>query len=161
MSEIKHTPLPWLTHGRYIGTANHRSAVGEVRDVNGNWGNDAKSSADAAFIVEACNSYYESRAALAAKDAEIARLRERLDIGPQGEDAIDVAESAADQLRFQISVKDAEAAKLRRERDLLRQALQRYGDKSRMGFVEPSELQQAIDDDLTQPDAKSGGVADA
>jgi hypothetical protein len=44
-----------------------------------------------------------------------------------------------------FDAKDAEIADLRRERDLLRQAVRRYGDKSRMGFVEPSELQQAID----------------
>jgi hypothetical protein len=33
-----------------------------------------------------------------------------------------------------------------KERDLLRQAIVRYGDRSRMGTVEPQELQQAIDD---------------
>lgn len=33
-----------------------------------------------------------------------------------------------------------------KERDLLRQAIVRYGDRRRMGTVEPQELQQAIDD---------------
>lgn len=37
-----------------------------------------------------------------AKNSEIERLRERLDIGPQGEDAIDVAESAMGHLRHRI-----------------------------------------------------------
>lgn len=34
--------------------------------------------ANAAFIVEACNSFYDSQEAIAAKDAEIAKLREAL-----------------------------------------------------------------------------------
>lgn len=53
----KHTPTPWVANGRYIGTTNHMSAVGECRDVNGNWCDDVKSSADAAFIVRAVNSH--------------------------------------------------------------------------------------------------------
>lgn len=47
------------------------------------------------------------------------------------------------------------------ERDLLRTALQRYADKSRMGFVEPSELQQVIDDALAaapSPETREGGT---
>ena len=39
-----------------------------------------------------------------------------------------------------------------KERDLLRKAIVRYGDRSRMGFVEPSELQQAIDDAFLNTD---------
>lgn len=39
-----------------------------------------------------------------------------------------------------------------KERDLLRRAIVRYGDLSRMGFVEPSELQQAIDDAFLNTD---------
>jgi len=39
---------------------------------------------------------------IADKDAEIARLRDRLSIGPHGEDAIDVADSAMGHLRHRI-----------------------------------------------------------
>lgn len=53
MSGTAHTPGPWFAHGRYIGTKNHKSAVGECRDVNGNWSDDAKSSADAKLIAAA------------------------------------------------------------------------------------------------------------
>ena len=47
------TPGPWFAHGRYIGTKNHKSAVGECRDVNGNWSDDARSSANASLIAAA------------------------------------------------------------------------------------------------------------
>lgn len=53
----KHTPTPWAANGRYIGTTNHMSAVGECRDMNGNWCDDAKASANASFIVSAVNSH--------------------------------------------------------------------------------------------------------
>ncbi|TAV89275.1 hypothetical protein [Rhizobium leguminosarum] len=57
---------------------------------------------DAAFIVEACNSYYETRDALSAKDAEIARLRAALHEiatvdeyrGLSAEEAMSVAQAA-------------------------------------------------------------------
>lgn len=41
---------------------------------------------------------------------------------------------------------DEPAWLVRKERDLLRQAVVRYADRSRIGTVEPQELQQAIDD---------------
>lgn len=53
MSETKHTPGPWFAHGRYIGTKNHKSAIGECRDVNGNWSDDVKSSGNAHLIAAA------------------------------------------------------------------------------------------------------------
>lgn len=48
-----HTPGPWFAKGRYIGTKNHMSYIGECRDVNGNWSDDAKASADAQLIASA------------------------------------------------------------------------------------------------------------
>jgi len=59
VTEVKHTPLPWVSKGRYIGGPMHMSYVGEVRDENGNWSDTAKSRDDAAFIVRACNSHYD------------------------------------------------------------------------------------------------------
>lgn len=50
MSKAKHTPGPWFAHGRYIGTENHKSAIGECRDINGNWSNDAPASENALLI---------------------------------------------------------------------------------------------------------------
>lgn len=50
---VKHTPGPWFAKGRYIGTKNHMSAIGECRDVNGNWSNDAPASANARLIAAA------------------------------------------------------------------------------------------------------------
>ena len=47
------TPGPWFAKGRYIGTKNHMSFVGECRDVNGNWSDDAKSRADAKLMAAA------------------------------------------------------------------------------------------------------------
>jgi hypothetical protein len=48
--------------------------------------------------------------------------------------------------RTDRSVTDDPAWIVVKERDLLRQAIVRYGDRGRMGTVEPQELQQAIDD---------------
>lgn len=54
MSEkLKHTPGPWFAHGRYIGTENHKSFIGECRDMNGNWSNDAPASSNARLIAAA------------------------------------------------------------------------------------------------------------
>lgn len=49
----KHTPGPWFAKGRYIGTKNHMSLVGECRDVNGDWTNEAPASANARLIAAA------------------------------------------------------------------------------------------------------------
>ena len=49
----KFTPGPWFANGRYIGTAKHMSAIGECRDVNGNWCDDVKASANASLIAAA------------------------------------------------------------------------------------------------------------
>lgn len=49
----KHTPGPWFAHGRYIGTQNHKSAIAECRDINGNWSNDAPASDNARLIAAA------------------------------------------------------------------------------------------------------------
>ena len=51
------TPRPWFAKGRYIGTENHMSFIGECRDVNGNWTDGAPAAANAAFIVRAVNSH--------------------------------------------------------------------------------------------------------
>ncbi|MGR9384879.1 hypothetical protein [Rhizobium leguminosarum] len=65
------TSGPWFAKGRYIGTKNHMSAIGECRDVNGNWSDDAKSSGDAHLIAAAptmlealqeCEEYFDNRA---------------------------------------------------------------------------------------------------
>lgn len=53
MTNSKFTPGPWFAKGRYIGTKNHMSYIGECRDVNGNWSDDAKSSGDAQLIAAA------------------------------------------------------------------------------------------------------------
>ncbi len=50
MSKMEHTPGPWFSHGRYIGTKNHKSAIAECRDINGNWSDDAPASANARLI---------------------------------------------------------------------------------------------------------------
>ncbi|MCL6653536.1 hypothetical protein A6R70_14690 [Agrobacterium rubi] len=46
-------------------------------------------------------------------EAEVNRLRERLDIGPQGEDAIDVAESCEGFLRHRILTAEAEMSRIK------------------------------------------------
>lgn len=33
----QHTPGPWASRGRYVGTPNHMSFIAECRDENGNW----------------------------------------------------------------------------------------------------------------------------
>lgn len=48
-----HTPGPWFAYGRYIGTKNHASFIGECRDINGNWSNEAPASANARLIAAA------------------------------------------------------------------------------------------------------------
>jgi hypothetical protein len=69
MADPKHTPGPWFAYGRYIGTKNHKSAVGECRDVNGNWSDDAKSSADARLIAAAPDFLKAAKAYIAQIDA--------------------------------------------------------------------------------------------
>jgi hypothetical protein len=54
-----HTPGPWFSKGRYIGTKNHMSYIGECRNAAGNFSDDAPASGNAAFIAHACNSHYE------------------------------------------------------------------------------------------------------
>ena len=63
------TKGPWVSQGRYIGTPNHMSYVGEVRDQNGNWTDTAKSRSDAALIVAAVNALPELIAAARERDA--------------------------------------------------------------------------------------------
>lgn len=80
MSEMKHTPLPWVTAGRN-GAGDHiHGNDGEVawcRTYVGIHSDAIK--ANAAFIVEACNSHYDNLATIAALKAENGRLREALD----------------------------------------------------------------------------------
>ena len=47
------TPGPWKADGRYIGTLNHMSFIGEVRDQNGNWSDTVHSASNSAFIAAA------------------------------------------------------------------------------------------------------------
>ncbi len=75
MTEMKHTPLPWVANGRYIGTPNHMSYVGEVRDESGNWSDTVKSRGDAVFIVRACNSHYDLLDAVQRAEAMIELMR--------------------------------------------------------------------------------------
>jgi hypothetical protein len=49
----KHTPGPWFAHGRYIGTKNHKSAIGECRSASGCWSDDEPASANARLIAAA------------------------------------------------------------------------------------------------------------
>lgn len=68
MSGIKHAPLPWTQYaGGTQVYGGDQYFVGITQSKN--------AEADAAFIVLACNSYYETQAALATKDAEIATLK--------------------------------------------------------------------------------------
>ncbi|WP_162405132.1 hypothetical protein [Pseudoxanthomonas jiangsuensis] len=53
MSEMKHTPGPWFASGRYIGTFNHKSAIGECRSASGCWSDDEPASANARLIAAA------------------------------------------------------------------------------------------------------------
>lgn len=67
-SEIKHAPLPWTQYaGGTQVYGGDRYFVGITQSKN--------AEADAAFIVLACNSYYETQAALSAKDAELSILK--------------------------------------------------------------------------------------
>lgn len=79
---------------------------------------------------------------LEALQRENDELKERLDIGPQGEDAIDVAESAADFLRHRAEAAEAEVKRLR-------EALQPFSfDRSKINierFDEDNQAWVAID----------------
>lgn len=59
-----------------------------------------------------CEPLY-SAAALESLQRENEELRQRLDVGPCGEDAIDVAESAADHLRHRAEAAEAKVKRLR------------------------------------------------
>lgn len=65
-------------------------------------------------FVEAINAALALRLpTLESLQRENEELRQRLDIGPCGEDAIDVAESAADHLRHRAEAAEAEVKRLR------------------------------------------------
>lgn len=49
----KHTPGPWFAKGRYIGTKNHMSYIGECSDQNGNWTNEPMAVANSLLIAAA------------------------------------------------------------------------------------------------------------
>jgi len=51
----------WKASGRYIGTANHMSLIGECRDENGNWSDTKTSKAKAAFVARLASDYFASR----------------------------------------------------------------------------------------------------
>lgn len=101
MSEFKHTPLPWKVVSdphfdsglvytsvqpvevvedamKPLAMANGEYHVCRMSHTAASWRFNYHR-ANAAFIVLACNSYYETQASLAAKDAEIAALQLRLD----------------------------------------------------------------------------------
>ena len=74
-----------------------------------------------AEAAEAENEELREKAALHSADAKTAwaesdALRKRLDIGPHGEDAVDVAESAADHLRHRAEAAEAEVKRLKQDR---------------------------------------------
>jgi len=48
----------WKASGRYIGTANHMSLIGECRDENGNWSDTKISTAKAAFVARLASDYF-------------------------------------------------------------------------------------------------------
>ncbi len=48
-----HDKGPWFAYGRYIGTTNHKSSIGECRDENGNWSDTARSSGNARILAAA------------------------------------------------------------------------------------------------------------
>ena len=60
-----HTPGPWFASGRYIGTFNHKSAIGECRSASECWSDDEPASANARLIaaapelLEACQTFAE------------------------------------------------------------------------------------------------------
>ena len=49
----KATPGPWKATGRYIGTLNHASFIGECRDINGNWSDEGMASENGIYIAAA------------------------------------------------------------------------------------------------------------
>lgn len=120
MSEIKHTPLPWkMVSAPNFDNGNVYTSVQPVNVdeetmkpmamMNGEhhvcrmshtaapWRFEYHR-ANAAFIVEACNSYYENCADLAAKDAEIERLRCVIDLAKPFVDQAVAQAKASDNL---------------------------------------------------------------
>lgn len=100
MGEVKHTALPWKVVSaphfdsglvytsvqpvnvdeegmKPLAMANGEFHVCRMSHTAAPWRFNYHR-VNAAFIVEACNSYYETKAALAAKDADIAALQLRL-----------------------------------------------------------------------------------
>ncbi len=49
----QHTPGPWASRGRYVGTPNHMSFIAECRDENGNWTDTPHTIANARLIAAA------------------------------------------------------------------------------------------------------------
>jgi hypothetical protein len=124
MSEMKHTALPWkVVSEPHFDNGNVYTSIQPVNVdeeamkplamMNGEFHVCRMSHTaaswrflyhrdNAAFIVKACNSYYQNRAAIAIKDAEIARLRAALHEiattddyrGLSAEEAMNVAQAA-------------------------------------------------------------------
>lgn len=68
---VKSTPGEWKSRRGYIGTPNHMSYIGQMRDGAGFWGIDEMSVSNADFIALAHN-------ALPALIAELRELRARV-----------------------------------------------------------------------------------
>ncbi|WP_156379260.1 hypothetical protein [Rhizobium sp. Root149] len=73
-----HTPLPWAENNdlKYFEVWAKDDEANDRHIICALEGPDAK--ANAAFIVTACNSYYDNQATIASQAAEIAALREAL-----------------------------------------------------------------------------------
>ena len=115
------TPGPRKSKGRYIGTPNHMSYIGEVRDQCGNWSDTVKSRADSAFIA-------------AANPATISELLDRLEAAEKECDELHNEIACVKEVEFPRkaqAVADAWKGKCERleaERDALRAALQHEAD---------------------------------
>lgn len=72
----------------------------------------------------------------------VGALRDRLEIGPHGEDAIDVAESAADNLRHRVEAAEAQAKRLR---EALEAVLAAHDIKSVKGELLENVIASATD----------------
>ena len=113
------TPGPWSVHERssYFGIFSQSVARGLVKEgrLVATFAKPHDYARTNARYIAAVNptAISELLSTLESLQRENEELRQRLDIGPCGEDAIDVAESAADHLRHRAEAAETEVKRLR------------------------------------------------
>ncbi len=134
---VAHAPGEWEAKGTAVYCGDTKGQ--RVCNTKGEylfWSEDQKR--NAAVYIAATNpvAISEFISTLESLQRENEELRQRLDTGPCGEDAIDVAESAADHLRHRAEAAEAEVKRLKMELALSKPLYSRRQIEARVKLLE-------------------------